>query len=54
VRQDTELTNYIRIPVQSIKNTHCRRYCSGGTNTLEGTQNDKGDDTCDGSVNEWK
>jgi hypothetical protein len=50
MRQDTELANCMRIPVQSIQNTHCRRYCSSSTNALEGTQNDEGTTTWDDNV----
>jgi len=49
MRQDTELENCMRIPVQGIQNkkTHCRRYCSSSTNTLKGTQNNEGTATWD-------
>jgi hypothetical protein len=54
VRQDTELTNSMEIPVRSVRNTHCGRYCSGTPDALEGTQNDEGDTICDDSVNGGK
>jgi hypothetical protein len=43
----------MRIPVQSIQNTHCGWYCGGGTDALEGTQDDEGNIICDDSVNGW-